>query len=813
MAKGIIIKNKINERNFSEKLFSKLYRINFVKENNEKRVIKKIFELIGKTFNFGRVSYNAYRDLYHECIIEWRDKGIKSSLNYKLPDKIIKYFFKKKYKIFQTDRLVKNFPGKIKNLKTRNLIKKFFTDLDIETLIFIPISTNDKTMGSMTFDICKKQKLKPFLDENSKRLLLKTVKIITNIIKFYNIQLKLEENEKKYREIFNNTNDMVMINGLTRDGRAHYFLDANNKAIQLLKFNKNQLLKKKPQDIVTPEYLKDFPRIGHELNTKKFCIYETEIVNKYGKKIPVEINTRIFRLKNKKVALSIIRDITARKEIQNKLIEFKKLHDILINQTGLMNYDYDVKTGKINWSGAIEKITGWPIEYFNNKVDIKKWEEMIHPDDRKNVIELLKKAYREKGKYNAEYRFLHKNGNYIFLEDEGIFLTDSNNKVYRMLGVMRDVTEKIKANMLLKESEQKFKTLSEQANYGILINQDNKIIYANNAISDILEVSIQDLYSYSNKDFLNMVHPDEKRMAALYMDDIDKLRQDEIYNIQTRILTKSKKIKYIDMNFKKIIYANKIANLITIIDITSIKETEEKLKMIIKELERANTELEQFAYITSHDLQEPLRMIASYVQLLERRYKDKLDKNADDFIKFIVEGVNRMQQLIKALLDYSRIGRSAGEFKLINTLEIVKKVIDNVSYLIQKKNGKIIYDKLPDFWGNEILMEQVFQNLITNALIFSKKEVPPVITISYKKTSKGIVFSIKDNGIGIAKEYYEKIFELFKRLHTKDEYPGSGIGLSICKKIIELHNGKIWVESEPGAGSTFYFNIPVVNKK
>ncbi len=812
MKEKIILKKTENERVFLEKILNKLYKISFITKFDERKTLERIFKLIGKSFNFSRVSYNAYRESYHECIVEWKDKGIKSSLNYKLPDKIVKYFFNKSIKVFYIDKITKNISRKIKDKKTKNLIKDFLSELDIDTLIFIPVNYKDKTLGSITFDICKSQKVKPLYTDAKKRILLKTVKLLSNIIKFYDMQSKLKENERKYREIFQNTNDIVLVNEIKKDGKAGYFIEANKKAIELLKYNKNELFKKRPQDIVTPAFLVDFPRIGKALATKRYCIYETEILDKYGKNIKVEINTRSFYLENKKVALSIIRDITKRKEAEELLKEYQRLHNILINQIGQIIYDYNVKTGKILWAGAVDKILGTHVEEFNKRVDIKKWEEMIHPDDRKRAVELLEVAFKNRGKYVAEYRFLHKKGYYIYVEDEGIFLTDKNNKVYRMLGVMRNVDDKVKSQILLKESEEKFKTFSEQASYGILINQDNKIKYANKSISDILEVKLEDLYKFKNKDFIDMVHPDEKRMAMIYMGEAAEFKSDKIYNVQIRIVTGNGKIKYIDMNFKQIICEGKKANLITVVDITKQKEIEEKLKMIIKELERANTELEQFAYIASHDLQEPLRMISSYVQLLERRYKNQLDKDADDFIKYIVEGTNRMQQLIKALLDYSRIGRITGGFELINTIEIIKKVIADISYLIKEKNAQIIYDNLPEMWGDKVLIEQVFQNLILNALIFSKKEEPLVIVISARRSKNEITFSVKDNGIGISKEYLDKIFELFKRLHTKDEYPGTGIGLAICKKIIELHNGKIWVESEPAKGSTFYFNIPVKSK-
>jgi light-regulated signal transduction histidine kinase (bacteriophytochrome) len=242
-------------------------------------------------------------------------------------------------------------------------------------------------------------------------------------------------------------------------------------------------------------------------------------------------------------------------------------------------------------------------------------------------------------------------------------------------------------------------------------------------------------------------------------------------------------------------------------DITERKRSERLLQESIEELARSNTELEQFTYIASHDLKEPLRMISSFTQLLEKRYKDKIDEDANDFIKFITEGVVRMQDLINSLLAYSRIGKLSKEFEKIDLNDVLKNVIDNLQQLINETNAEVIYDSLPSLFVDKNQLLQVFQNLISNAIKFHGKESPQV-RVSARPDNQCWVFSIRDNGIGIDPKDFERIFIIFQRLHAKDEYDGTGIGLAICKKIIEHHSGKIWVESEVGKGSTFYFSIP-----
>ena len=244
-----------------------------------------------------------------------------------------------------------------------------------------------------------------------------------------------------------------------------------------------------------------------------------------------------------------------------------------------------------------------------------------------------------------------------------------------------------------------------------------------------------------------------------------------------------------------------------IIDISERKQVDEKLSQVMEELTRSNEELEKFAYVASHDLQEPLRMVSSFARLLKNRYKGKLDQDADDFINFAVDGANRMQVLITDLLAYSRVGRWGNEFKEVSSEAVLERALSNLKVVVEQRGAVVTRDPLPVMMGDDSQLAQLFQNLIGNAVKFCKDRTPHIHVSSERRGNKW-VFSVRDNGIGIAPEYFERIFLIFQRLHGKQEYPGTGIGLAICRKVAERHGGRIWVESEPGSGSTFYFTIP-----
>ena len=248
-------------------------------------------------------------------------------------------------------------------------------------------------------------------------------------------------------------------------------------------------------------------------------------------------------------------------------------------------------------------------------------------------------------------------------------------------------------------------------------------------------------------------------------------------------------------------------------DRTAQQAAEDKLRSYSEDLARSNAELERFAYVASHDLQEPLRMVSSYTQLLSRRYKGKLGTDADEFIAYAVDGATRMQTLINDLLAYSRVGTKPKEFAPVDAEAVLQRVLHDMQGTLESREATVVHDPLPKVLVDQVQLGQLLQNLLGNATKFRRPEEPPRVELTVRRRSERFWrFSVRDNGIGIDPKYFERIFVIFQRLHTKQEYAGTGIGLAICKKIVERHGGQLWVESEPGRGANFFFTLPALEE-
>jgi PAS domain S-box-containing protein len=326
--------------------------------------------------------------------------------------------------------------------------------------------------------------------------------------------------------------------------------------------------------------------------------------------------------------------------------------------------------------------------------------------------------------------------------------------------------------------------------------------------------NIDELLGYSQGDFpgslqgwVEALHPDDRErvMDAL----IRHVNESLPYDIEYRIRKINGDYAYWTSRGRLVLdSAGKKTSWIGVVsDITERKQAENSLKKLNEELEHSNRELDQFAYVVSHDLQEPLRTITSYTQLLAKRYEGRLDQDAQDFIHYAVDGASRMQRLIRDLLSYARITTNTNPFVSVNMNDVFGEATANLHAAIAESAAEITKGDLPTVNGDYRQMVQIFQNLIGNGIKFHKTDAPPRVYISSARSDGEWVISVKDNGIGIDPQYFNRIFTIFQRLHGKQEYPGNGIGLALCKRIVERHGGRIWVESAPAEGAAFCFSI------
>lgn len=381
----------------------------------------------------------------------------------------------------------------------------------------------------------------------------------------------------------------------------------------------------------------------------------------------------------------------------------------------------------------------------------------------------------------------------------------------RVIAVVRNIEERKKAEEALMESEKKFRDMAENtADWIWEMDETGLIRYSNPQVFKLMGYLPEELVGSKSQE---KVVTQEKWEE--FQDLLKSSEKEEVLSMESEVKHKNgtkvavdTKIIPFEVSGEKLRMFRGVSR-----DITDKKRAEQKIIMAMEELKRSNKDLEEFAYVASHDLKEPLRMVSSYVKLLEKKYADKLDNDAKDYIGYAADGAKRMQRLISDLLMYSRLGRTNIEFMDVDMDDLVKEVINSLELRIHEINADVIVEtKLPVIYADRTQMVQLFQNLMANSLKFISDKKPE-IRIGCEKKNGLYEFYVKDNGIGIDKAYFEKVFVIFQQLHTKDKYPGTGIGLSVCKKVVEQHGGTIRVESQEGKGTAFYFTISLELKE
>jgi PAS domain S-box-containing protein len=543
-------------------------------------------------------------------------------------------------------------------------------------------------------------------------------------------------------------------------------------------------------------------------------------------------------------------DVTDRKRAEEVLRESQERLSLALEVAHMVTWDFDILTNHLVAAGAVDLVFGLP-----RGSSVPSYEDFfnfVHPEDRKSVSQALTRSVEEGAEYRLEYRVVWPDGTLHWVSAEGQAYRDATGKPIRVVGVAIDITERKRAEEVLKQQNQCSQLFSEIT---LNIRQSLKL-------DEILQTAVTEVQRLLHADrvLVFQLGPDGSGHVVqeavvpgwpvtlgqnlldpcFHQDFKDRYRQGRIGSIAD---IDRGDIEPCHVEFLKQfgVRANLVIPILVKEDVWGLliahqcsaprewasfevelmRQLGDQIGIALsqaqlleqetrqrQELARSNADLQQFAYVASHDLQEPLRMVASYLQLLERRYKDKLDTDANEFINYAVDGASRMQNLINDLLAYSRVGTQGKPFKSTNYEQVFRRVMLHLKIAIEESGAVITHDHpFPIVHADESQLVQVLQNLISNAIKFRGDQAPH-IHIGAQHVNEEWVFSVKDQGIGIDPQYKERIFMIFQRLHNRTEYVGTGIGLAICKRIVERHGGRIWVESELVKGSTFYFTIP-----
>lgn len=514
-----------------------------------------------------------------------------------------------------------------------------------------------------------------------------------------------------------------------------------------------------------------------------------------------------------------IQDITEPKLISLELEESIQRYNYVTKATSDAIWDLDFVKGTLFWGDNYKKTFGHPT-HTNAEEDLAYWESNIHPDDRVRVIDSFNLCI-EKGEdiWEQEYRFKNITDHYSNVVDRAFIIRNEKGEAIRMVGAIQDVTESIKSIEEVKQSNERFKMVSEVTNDAIW---DWDLLHD----TYYQGPGYKNLFGYDSEKgevgfsfWSEKVHPEDLGEVLAVTDNLFKEKTQSYFKSEYRFLRKDGVYAYV-VN-KGSVLRNDDGEVIRMFgamqDVTeskmyeaSLKQLNQDLKKQAMELSRYNQELEQFAYVVSHDLQEPLRMISSFLMLLEKKYTTVLDEEGKKYIYFAVDGAKRMRQIILDLLDLSKVGRTNEIMEAIDLNLVIAEIESRFNQAIKDKEAQLHVSKMPEIKSYKVLLEQLFQNLIGNALKYHKEGVNPIIKIDYTEELTHHKFSISDNGIGIESQYFDKIFVIFQRLHGRNQYHGTGIGLALVKKIIDYVEGEIWVESEIGKGTTFIFTIKKV---
>ncbi|TMH99346.1 MAG: PAS domain S-box protein [Betaproteobacteria bacterium] len=627
-------------------------------------------------------------------------------------------------------------------------------------------------------------------------------------------EASLLESERRFRRTFE-----LAGSGVAHIGMDRRFIRVNRRLCEILGYPQAELLRLTGRQISHPDDL-------DVINAQRPRLYAGEVdsvrvekryLRKDGSIVWVSFTMVVERdaAGKPQYEIAFYDDITARKHAEAALRESEERFRSVVDSANEGILVYDKQLNVVAGNLAAERILGLPLANIIGAAGFTSLLPCVHadgspvlPDERPTRL-TVKSGKPLTGEIVGIYR-ADGSMNWVSV-NTGFLRRPGDTDWYGVVSTIGDITKQRHAELALSASEALYRQTFELATAGIAhVDLSGRFMKVNRRLCEILGYGEQELIGRPVKE---ISHPEDRNLT-----DSQRMRvrsgEKPSVRFEKRYLRKSGAIVWVDLSVALACDASGVPQyeIALFDDITERKKAEAALREAHEELKRSNAELEQFAYVASHDLQEPLRMVSSYTQLLMRRYGDKLDGDAREFTAFIVDGATRMKQLIEDLLAYSRVGTRDKNFKPVDAGSSLGRALTNLRAAIQDSGATVTHDPLPTIPCDEVQVAQLFQNLIGNALKFRKPDAAPAVHVGAADQGAEWEFMVRDNGIGIEPQYFERIFMVFQRLHDKGEYPGTGIGLAIVKKVVERHGGRIWVQSQPGAGTTFHFTMPKERK-
>jgi PAS domain S-box-containing protein len=624
--------------------------------------------------------------------------------------------------------------------------------------------------------------------DNNKQLIYGIGRDMTSNVELIN---DLRDNQERFKFLSDNNNEAVLV---TVTGQIQLY----NKAFMALTgYSETELDGMDDQLLIAEE---DRDAMMTLVNRRSEETYVSRMLRKNGDIIQVEVVPRNIKYKEQYARLVLIRNLdeirqreASRKETENwfkALFENAAFGVVVMDTNGNILQTNSLISEKLQFSK--EEFTGKNIESF------------IHQEDFPVVLENFQALVSGKSLTNTgEERLLRKQGGYMWgrVICTKVELAPGNVVV---MSLIEDIESEIQDRDDRIKAEKRFETIFKSSPSGIIISRnEGEIIHVNPTFANMVGERAEQLEGANIFDF---TYEEDLKETKKLLQMLNKGKINE-YDIEKRYVKKNGEVFWAKTLVSLMERdGDDVYRVAVVENIDRRKKAEQKLEEKNKELTEINQELEHFAYVASHDLQEPLRTIASFIQILNKRYGETLDEDGKQFMGFVVEGAKRMQLLIRDLLEYSRVNRFNTDYEKVDLNEVFNKVNRVLKEKIDSTDALILAENLPVIQGNKIQLTQVFQNLIDNAIKFRGKKKPE-ITITVEELPSKWRIAVSDNGIGISPEYHQRIFIIFQRLHTHEEYTGTGIGLALCKKIIERHGGEVWVESKKNKGTTFTFTI------